>query len=408
MATLDTEIHITELPIEVLEHIFSYLRLADRKSVSLVCQLWNELIFSRRFMRNVALNIVMDWEHSQISVLKRSTRLYRNVFAFFGPETCCEFDFTVIIEVLDLFGATLESFHCMTNFTIDQLWNVVTRAPNLRQLIVGVDAASLNLDLPDFPVLQHLSDMGSLINVLRIVKLAVPNLKQLSANFIKPDDAHESLPFLRQVAPRLKNLELFSTEYFIPINELRFPEVEVLKLCGRICNASDGVLKQFFLGFKCLTEVYLDFSVKGPVLDVITKDCPEIVKLHFKTYLLDSESFRLLERLKRLKTLSLAGSIDFRTTSECKPLALRHLDQLEELTLKCIHTPVAFMLSNKSLRRLKIKYFHNLTDADLYKLSQMYPNLKYLEVVWCRKITQSGIAKFQSQLTDCVVHHSKL
>ncbi|XP_021697700.1 uncharacterized protein LOC110675930 isoform X2 [Aedes aegypti] len=394
---------LTDLPVEILEHILSYLPLSDRKAASLVCRFWNELAFSRRSLRHVALNLIMDWEQSQLEYLRKSSRQYRKVFAFFGPETCCEFDFELVVEVLNLFGADLESFHCMTNFTEEQLWNVLVRAPNLQHLVIGLDASTVKQQL-SFPVLSHLEDLGSLINVLQVQSLQAPNLTQLSANFTTSSDAKGSLAFLQRVAPQLNSLELFSTEYFIPIDELRFPKLEVLKLAGQICAASDSAIRLFFSSFMCLKEVRLDFNVKDLVLDVLTTACPAIEKLHFKNDLMNSESFRFLERLKYLKTLSVTGSIDFRITLECKPLALRHLDRLEELTLKSIHTPVAFMLPNKCLKRLKIKYFHWLTDGDLLMLSEIYPNLQYLELSWCRKVTSRGVEEFRSRLKDCVVH----
>ncbi|XP_062711005.1 uncharacterized protein LOC115267150 [Aedes albopictus] len=394
---------LNDLPVEVLEHIFSYLPLSDRKAVSLVCQVWNEIVFSRRFMKSVALNVIMDWEQSQVHYLRASTRRYRRVFVFLGPETCCEFDFTVIIEILDLFGNDLESFHCMSGFTEEQLWKVMIRAPNLQQLIVGVDAESLKHER-SFPVLGRLQDLGSLVNVLQIRGLDMPKLTQLSANFTTASDALGSIDLLRRLTPQLRNLELFSMEYYFSIDELRCPKVEVLKLAGQICAGNDRAVRSFFGGFQCLRDVRLEFNVTDRILDAITQTCPRIENLHFKSDLLSSDTFQLLERLKSLKTLSIMGSIDFRIALECKPLNLRNLYRLEELTLKSIHVPVAFMHRNKCLKRLKIKYFHWLTDGDLIMLADLYPNLKYLELSWCRKVSTRGVEEFRARLPDCVVH----
>ncbi|KXJ71494.1 hypothetical protein RP20_CCG020393 [Aedes albopictus] len=472
---------LNDLPVEILEQIFSYLPLSDRKAVSLVCQAWNEIVFSRRFMKSVALNVIMDWEQSQVHYLRASTRRYRRVFIFLGPETCCEFDFTVIIEILDLFGNDLESFHCMSGFTEEQLWKVIIRAPNLQQLIVGVDAESLKHER-SFPVLGRLQDLGSLVNVLQIRGLDMPKLTQLSANFTTASDALGSIDLLRRLTPQLRNLELFSMEYYFSIDELRCPKVEVLKLAGQICAGSDLAVRSFFGGFQCLKDVRLEFNVTDRILDVITQTCPRIENLHFKSDLLSSDTFQLLERLKSLKTLSIMGSIDFRIALECKPLVsvkrfrlqlvilddgtrifggfkkmlpnvndisvklvthvqperalvhvcrsfphirrltiadattrirmlscttfqnLRNLYRLEELTLKSIHVPVAFMHRNKCLKRLKIKYFHWLTDGDLIMLADLYPNLKYLELSWCRKVSIRGVEEFRARLPDCVVH----
>ncbi|XP_062550367.1 uncharacterized protein LOC134215129 [Armigeres subalbatus] len=477
---------LTDFPVELLEHIISFLPLSDRKSASLVCRLWNEVAFSRRFLRNVALKLTKSRRRCQCNHLQRSIRRYRNVFISFGWVTCCEYDFVMITEVLDRFGEGLDSFHCMTNLTEEQLWTVMSRAPNLQQLVVGWDDKAVNQLGLNFPVLKHLTDLGSLGNVLKIPSLNVPKLVHLSANFTKRTDAEASMAALHRLGQQLKSLELFSTEYFIPISKLQFPNVRVLKLKGNICEAaSDCALGRFFAGFRILKEAKLYFDVKVSVLEIITKTHPEIEKLHFENFPLKLHSFRLLSQLSYLKNLSIVGSIESRISLKCKPLvkvekfclelynlmtsmsgeasvirsfrkllpnvtdmsiiltehntpkcvlehvcrnfphlkkltitsdhkycqissleALRHLDCLEELTLKCIHTTMSLMLPNKCLRRLTIDDCPLLIDEDLLMLSESYPNLKYLELAWWRstQVTSWGVEEFRSRLTDCVVH----
>ncbi|XP_062551281.1 uncharacterized protein LOC134216397 [Armigeres subalbatus] len=482
MATT-VDILLSDLPVEILSHIFSFLPLSDRKSVSLVCHSWNEQAFNRRLLRNVALSLSMDWEQAHLDALRKSTRKYRNVFAFFGPETCGEFDFELVNEVLEMFGQGLESFHCMTNFTAEQTKRIMSCAPNLTQLIAGVDVRSLSQQKSDLLELQCLRDLGSLNNMLQFHDLSAPNLTRLSANFTTRSDADGSSKLLRRLAPQLKNVELFATEYFIPIEDLDFPKLEVLKLSGQMCKTNDNALRTFFSRLKHLREVRLDFNVEKLVLDVITTASPGIEILHFKNSGLNPYSICYLERLKNLKVLSLVVSIYCSGVLDCKPLesverfclqlsnlddeerimegfrrllpnvtdmnvtlttlsrpeyilghvsrnfshikrltiadtqyrmlscrlfqVLRHMKQLEELTLKCIRVPVVFMLPNQYLHRLKIQNFHWLIDKDLLMLPEMYPNLKYLELTWCKKVTAKGVKKLRSLLKDCVVHVDK-
>ncbi|XP_062537420.1 uncharacterized protein LOC134205823 [Armigeres subalbatus] len=472
------------LPDDVLEHVFAFLPLSDRKSASLVCRLWSELAFSRRFLSNVTLQLFRKMKNYQSNYLQRSTRRYRNVIVFFESKACQKAEYGFIIKIMNMFGAELESFHCMVNFSEEQLWNVIARAPQLKQLIVGLDGTTVQQFT--FPKLRYLQDLGSLTNVLRIQSLDAPNLRQLTAIFTNLTDARESTALLRRQAPQLKNLELYSTEYFIPIEELQFPKVETLALRERICATNSDALRTFFKGFVSLREVILGFNVGASDLDVITKTCSSIERLSFKFSAVIPNLFCLLGRLRRLKTLWLHGVIDSKITLDCKPLvsvqrlvfqvsklsgeasvirgfrqilpnvtdmnvtlatlsnndrrnlqvlaqvcanfsnlkrltilyadycmmrcrlseALNHLYQLEELTFNHIITnkPMEFMWPKRTLKRLRFQNYPYLTDEDLLLMAEVYPNLKYLELAWCKQVTTAGLDEFRARLPDCVVH----
>ncbi|XP_062554283.1 uncharacterized protein LOC134219555 [Armigeres subalbatus] len=474
-------VRLSKFPVEIVDHIFSFLPLPDRKSASLVCRLWNELAFDDRYMRHVVINF-SGWESSnKISYLRKSSRRYRNILAYLGRELHREIFFDIIIEVLDHIGSELRSFHCMALMSEKQLWSVISRVPKLEQLIVGFYTSSSRQQECFFPELKNLKDLRLLENVHQIQSLNIPALTQFSGNFSDSWDAKESLAALRRMAPQLKRLELQSSENFIPIDELQFPNVEKLELSGQIYqDASNSALRALFSGFKCLKEVDLIFNTEQLVLDIITKECPGIEKLHFENHPLNPNSFSLLERLKRLETLSLVVSIDTPIILESKPLVsvkrlclqiynmdadasvikglrkllpnvndvsvilatyfkpenvldhicrsfshikriyishawnpqldgnllgtLQHLDHLEELLLNGIHTPVELMVPNRHMKRLTLEHCRWLTDGNLLNLAQLYPNLKYLELVWCTKVTPRGLEKFRSVLADCVVY----
>ncbi|XP_062549024.1 uncharacterized protein LOC134213729 [Armigeres subalbatus] len=467
---------MNNLPLELLDRIFSYLPLSDRKSSSLVCRLWSEQVFSGRFLRNIELKLIMGWGESER--LRKTARRYRNVFilAPFALESC-EYNFGFIVKVLDELGADLESFHCVINFTEEQLWYLIIRAPNLKQLIVGMDSRTLSQQNYSLPELRYLRSSGPLANVFQIKCPSSYSLSTFCTNFTERSNVNNSIMLLRRLAPDLKSLQLYSKRYYIPIEELQFPNVEVLRLGGRICKTGDGALRTFFGGFKLLKDVNLGFNVKEHVLDMITNICPGIVKLHLENDVLKPGHFRSLERLKCLKTLSLIGSVDSRVVMECKPLEsvncfclhmshlncemsivedfrqllpnvidmnvtlsqissslfatvficvnfphlkrltisnniagsysldeFRHLDRLEELTLRFIPMPVMLEVSKKFLKRLRFECCSWLTDGYLSQLPEKYPNLKYLELEECRQVSPKGVEVIRSRLPNCVIH----
>ncbi|XP_021694421.1 uncharacterized protein LOC110674673 [Aedes aegypti] len=311
---------ISDLPVELLQHIFSFLPLSDRKSASLVCHLWEEVAFGVRLMRNVALEIRV-WCNLQLTYLRRSSRRYRNVFVHLDPVNRRESHIKFVLEVLDLLGAHLESFQCLAVLRVEQLLHIVIRLPNLQHLVVGLDASTLTRQKLDFPAMKKLRFLGSLTNVLQIKSLNVPKLTDINVVFTSSVEGRESIPILQRLASQLKKVELFSVGYFTPIEELRFPNAELLNIGGRFCEAgSESALRAFFSGFSVLKDVKLDFAVSELVLDLITKACPGIESLHLKIRQFGPDSFRWMERLKCLKTLSMGGIDDTLSNINCKPL----------------------------------------------------------------------------------------
>ncbi|XP_062549434.1 uncharacterized protein LOC134214005 [Armigeres subalbatus] len=373
-------IHINDLPLEPLEHIFAFLPLVDRKSASLVCHSWSKIAFSRRFLSNVALNLHMGWDRSSRNYIRRSTRRYRNVvyletrckYWWLSMKTCSEYFFGFIIEIMDKFGDGLESLNCMIIFTQEQLWSMIIRAPNLRQLNTALDT-NINQREFHFPKMKNLTDLGSLCNLLQSQCLNVPNLTKLSANYTYLSGETEWTTVIQELSPQLKSLELRSTDYFIPIDTFQFPKVEVLEVGGRMCRATDLTLTRFFSGFTLLKDVKLDFDVSELVLDIITQACPGIEKFHFEKSLFSttnlSKSLSYLGRLKGLKVLSFVGGINSPITSECNPLA--------------------------SVKRFSMKMSNRNGEADVIEgFRQLLPN-----------VTDMTLTGWPSFTPECVLAH---
>nr|XP_029730117.1 uncharacterized protein LOC115267335 [Aedes albopictus] len=469
---------INDLPEEVLEHIFSFLPLSDRKSASLVCTTWEKLAFSRRFLRKVVFQI-----GSQETLLHKSKRRYSNMSVIFDKHVVHNhFFYKHLFKLLELFATDVESLHCKGYVSTNRLCMMVNRLPKLQQWTVESEVMNWYRG-PRFPVVTQLSAPGSLTNELQI---ETPNLTQLSIRFTNSANGWDPTAVLRQLAPQLKKVDLYSTVRSIPLEQLQFPKAEVLNIggCLRVTD-NDSDLRTFFAGFRILKEVRLESVVKEIAIDLIIKACPGIELFEFNVPRSDPIPFHLLERLKHLKTLGLGQVYEVSENSlKCNPLVnvknlslelsecgdssierlrhllpnviaidvvtlkddwtferglrhicrnfrglqrlevsdrptrnrklessllvLEHLDQLEELIFKDIHTRIVNIPPNPLLRRFVMNYPEQLSNGDLLELAKQYPNLRYLELGPNRQVTSEGIAAFKLQLVNCAVHCAPL
>ncbi|XP_062703057.1 uncharacterized protein LOC109417326 [Aedes albopictus] len=320
---------IQGLPEEVLEQIFSFLPFLDRKSASLVCTTWERLAFSPGFLRKVALKIGPPG-----NFIHKSNRRYRNILL--NRHVYSNFPFQYVLEILDRFATDVESFQCKGHLGSEQVCMVLSRLSNLQQLIVGLDFR----DWHTIPPFLQVQTPGPLNNELQIESLNVPNVTHLSISFTNSKDAMDSMAVLQRLAPQLKNVDLYSTELFIPLEQLQFPKAEVLKIGENLSVTQNGRdLRTFFAGFKLLKEVRLDCVVEEIGIDLITKACPGIELFEFKVPRFNSIPFHLLECLKYLKTLGLGPVYEVPANSPiCNPLvSVKNLSmELFECEESCI------------------------------------------------------------------------
>ncbi|KXJ68801.1 hypothetical protein RP20_CCG001611 [Aedes albopictus] len=450
-----------EFPTEVLDQVLSYLTLRDRKSVSLVCESWSEIAFNSFYMKHVRLCIDSTWDQSIVDCLRNSSRRYRNVFIYLWTNSLSEMNFDMIVEILDLFGGALKRFHSLTRLTEEQLWNVMVRVPDIRELIVTVDASFLKYDR-SVPVLKCLQDSSN----------------NVPLELFQPDTKSSTSQYAIKLVEVPRTCEMPSDECHFSVENLRFPMLEALKLTtwGN-CAKNDKALRLFFNGVQYLKDVRLDFYVNDLFLDVLTQTCSGIENLELKLRNPNSDTFQQLERLKKLKILSIFAYSYRQMPLQGKPLLsvkkfsfnlimedneekifqgfrqllpsvddisirlerngnlinacqyfpeLRrltiaddltrghmksanffknfgNLGQLEELTLKSIYVQSECMPPIRHLKRLKLQLFVWLTDNDMATLAKLYPQLKYLELFWCAKVSSGAIEEFCSRLPDCVV-----
>ncbi|KXJ67827.1 hypothetical protein RP20_CCG009614 [Aedes albopictus] len=304
---------IHDFPEEVLEHILSFLPLSDRKSASLVCKNWERLAFCRRFLHQVALKI-----GSRKTLLHRFERRYRNMFVIFDRRIQNQLFLKHLLEFLELCATDVESFRCRGHLTTKQLCTVLSRLPKLQQLTIE---SNWNQG-PRYLVQVRFPAPESLNNEVQIENLDVPHLTQLSISLTNLENGWDAVAFLRKLAPQLEKVDLYSTGDSIPLEQLQFPKVEVLKIGGSLCvTDNDSELRTFFAGFRLLKEVRLETVVKEIAINMIIKACPGIELFEFKVSPSDPIPFHLLERLKHLKTLGLGQVYEVSENSlKCNPL----------------------------------------------------------------------------------------
>ncbi|XP_062716670.1 uncharacterized protein LOC134292027 [Aedes albopictus] len=415
---------INDLPEEVLEHIFSFLPLSDRKSASLVCTTWEKLAFSRRFLREVVFQI-----GSQETLLHKSKRRYSNMSVIFDKHVVHNhFFYKHLFKLLELFATDVESLHCRGYVSTKLLCMMVNRLPKLQQWTVESEVTNWYRG-PRFPVVMQLPAPGSLNNELQI---EMPNLTQLSIRFTNPANGWDPTAVLRQLAPQLKKVDLYSTVRSIPLEQLQFLKAEVLKIGGSLCvTDNDSDLRIFFAGFRLLKEtlglgqVYevSENSLKcNPLVTVKNlslelSECedssierlrhllPNVIAMDVVT-LKDDWTFErglrhICRNFRGLQRLEVSDRPTRNRKLESGLLVLEHLDQLEELIFKDIHTRIVNIPPNPLLKRFVMNYPEQLSNGDLLELARQYPNL---ELGPDRQVTSEGIAAFKSQLVNCAVH----
>lgn len=319
-------LNINDLPLEVLEHILSYLCLADRKDAALVSRLWEQLALSYRAMATIKLRLKLNLEYPA-KVLQQSSRPYRILEIDLNELRCSEFDLEAILMILDRLSDCLDVLHLYAECTASQLKQIVSRTPNLKEirifLIESFDEEVIRAY--DFPVLQDLNSFQLVDNMLDVtgfdlVRMA-PNLCHLVLESMECRDQAHWLRVLRTFGPQLKSLEIVNkTDIWSYVTELNLRRLETLKISADNGDEwSEDVLKMFLTGAPNLKSLSVNFRITRSVLEMLC--CLPLTKLKFyATGKLGKSSFQCLEKLNNLKVLRIKGYMNCSMLTDCKPL----------------------------------------------------------------------------------------
>lgn len=315
MASSDSEQHINSLPNYVLQEIFSYLPLDDRKTVSKVCRRWGQEAFAFRLLANVRLRIschkMFSWT-TTVSVLRNSSREYRNIaFTVCGAGMCSNVEYAFIVDVLDQMGTTIEAFTMKRGCSATQLKGFADRMPNLKRMTVYVaEPEMLPVERVEFPVLKCLLALDMEVGKDDIIKCdqfdvlrMAPNLQRLSVVFSGCNEHVRAFEMLKAYEYQLRLLDLSFCFYPLPIDKLRFENLEVLKLRELPQRLNGDALHLMLRGLRELKAAHLGFSITKPTLEVICNSCPKLTTLDIRADGLEVGSFKYLSDLQNLQVM---------------------------------------------------------------------------------------------------------
>ncbi|XP_053698460.1 uncharacterized protein LOC128745411 [Sabethes cyaneus] len=346
---------IGDLPEEMLDKIFTYLSLEDRKAVSRVCLHWSRLAL-RRMNFQLAIDVRRNkLERTYLRVLLASNRRYRHLWLYFGSR---QDKSDLMLVILRRFADSLETLKIMSDSTIalrlDFLSHVIEICRNLRTLhLQSVLFQHHDGSEITFGVLPKLDRLYLRSNLLEFddvpIEKMTPNITSLFVmiSYVSP----RPIEFLRHFSPRLKQLEIrfLTDDHFNAFSRLGFPQLEQLSL-----SSADSLLEgsrltsyvEFFNDLSHLVELTLQYEISTPVLGSVVKCCKNLQSLCLNTEELLDEHFALIGELKYLKALRLmSANIDIEK-AELVPV----MPNLRLLTLEALAV-VKSLEMNNFLRR---------------------------------------------------------
>ncbi|XP_055532112.1 uncharacterized protein LOC129722564 [Wyeomyia smithii] len=306
-----TERHINDLPSEMVGRILDYLSFGERKVAALVCQRWNEEVFSTCFLDRVLFRVFPD----QSAVVCKSVRIYRHM-------QFCKMirrDWSAILSVLDKFGPQLYSLH-VNFYTTPQLWELYRRTQHLKQLTLEVSCKELIFeeeflprwdDVEEFTLNYNTSDeMGIEFQFL------TPNISRLTMEWRSESFLGESLDVLQRYARKLTYLDL---------GEIK-PGYDEL---------DEDSLQQFFSVATELQTALIRFQISPQIFKTIAKSCKHLRMLFFCTDLLKTSDLSVLDELTELKVLRIRS----KELLQIAKVSHKPLPNVDTLCLQLDHNP---------------------------------------------------------------------
>ncbi|XP_055603694.1 uncharacterized protein LOC129751926 [Uranotaenia lowii] len=290
-------LHINQFPNEIMEHIFGYLNLEERKYASLVCHRWNLLAFGPHLLSEVVLQLTRP----ALEELKQTNRSYRNI-------NCRNLHF--LTNYLPFLGPNLEGFQCKESIFRHQLREILKLAPNLKSLNIKAYYDN-RVDSEPMPVMNKLVDLnirGDLwFSEGFQTEEIFPNLSRMSVDFSTLVGNTRVYEVLKNFSFQLKYLSFDKYDKApVAFDQSCFPHLNSIRM-----NAAPGELrlKSFFSQFvnSNLTNAHIDCALEDDILEAIAKICDKLEKLHVNVFLIRGPGFASLVQLANLKYLAICG-----------------------------------------------------------------------------------------------------
>lgn len=347
---------------------------------------WNQLAFTDRPMRTVALHVVDYLNAKDRRILLTSSRCYRNLTLEWTEASSVPF----LVEVVDKFGQNLHSLKLATYVvTPPVLVRFLLKTPNLRQLIIEGSMCNEDCDmvLPVFNDVKalELSQRGFESELCELIPSLFPNL--ISLDVVGAEDA--AIDLIQSYGKQLKCLHVL-----LEFTQLqKFSTLNCLDNLERI-HVSWPQPSDFRQAFSVFSEMELvqSASLTGPLneatFEMICSKWSNLTSLCVNVHSLKAATFQKISALKKLKILKLQGSI--RDGNFLKEI---HLPNVSHLILDGISTTCGFYNYMSSfvpnLWMLKI-YDHTFENAQLRLLTKTMTSLRVLALDYCYQIKDDG------------------
>ncbi|XP_062558765.1 uncharacterized protein LOC134223599 [Armigeres subalbatus] len=432
--------NINDLPIEVLTLIFDYLSITDRKYVSRVCRLWNQIMHCIHFQRQCRLVFDSTFEEELSELEKRILRSCRNlsithwddadedsyddeddeqrqkevIFQFkylFKPSpernvTDLLFDEALPLESLEI-NSTFDSCRDIIEDRLPQLeqlrkltlsfdQNRSSNGPKSNQSIWVVQhksLQSLRIELSyeidafriDTPSLTYLDIHPKCRWSMEIVETYCRQLQTLKVRFqhVEYMEAFLSLPF-----PSLRHLQV--RMYDDKETQLRYARNR-----NRILDAERD--EQFVRDMPKLRKLLLESNLMFFRIGVLLSKCNhQLEELTLEEQQVDYAQLKVVESMPKLKSLTLFRCEVLMPSPKLPTLNMPHLERLE---LFYNESSIVFNEGLSGLKFLKISLWTEKNNKVLYKICKNLHNLEHLEVLVNSKLVNTCL-RYLHRLTN--------
>ncbi|XP_063973344.1 uncharacterized protein LOC135160580 [Diachasmimorpha longicaudata] len=325
----------SQLPIEVIMHIMSYLSVSDRISAGSVCRHWQEALLSAKFVNHQALLITREEQNLQnvMNTLAVSNRpFYHFIFK--------EIELKPSLPIWSRFGPIMRSLimvYC--DLSEKTLVHILKSCKNLQTIHINACRECLMSGR----LLDDENDVKEISNNLKsLVELSLASNRYLSDALFNR---------LISICPNLESLSLTDCQisFHFGLYKRFYP------LSCSIDQASESILTFF------------------NVLKYIKKQAKRLKHLSLSRTLIDNTALSTIATMEGLQLHS---------------LKLRSCDQLSIFGLRTL-------IHQRSLKVLDLSFCKRVTDASVLCICQNLENLETLNIRRCRAVTNYGICQIR-------------
>ncbi|XP_062564181.1 uncharacterized protein LOC134227015 [Armigeres subalbatus] len=405
----------TWLPNEILEHIFQYLDFKNRRNLSLVCNRWNEVLLSERYLRK---HVILHIEGCRL--LDGKTYFRRNYEALsIKLENQYSSEMTKNLRLVNSVCPNPAHLR-IDNLSSDQRFalifsNTFFSFENVEQLhLIGTCKTEKGYLCTSFDNLKVLKIETSYVEYFRLI---APQLTELYL-YVCSEDHMDLLP---QFADQLLKLTLvFDNKDIYYFFNLNFPQIRELSIDRRLkgmTKSEQDISIMFFRRLKQLRKLHLTVKfIDSYVMQMISTSLSNLTELtllvsegtielsniskliKLEKLKIEAEKFNLLNaKFPHLRQLSL-GSPDLR--SGAYVYAFESLMIFNSLRMLALHNvkfypEVLKLTPSYNVEYMYVTNYKRLEETHLQMLVRRFPAVKWLRIAHCPGFTMREVEKLK-------------